>query len=227
MELREADGAHCRAAPVLSTPTARLRHTGATRPKAAFLGVQHGCSPGPGRAPHHAAGSHRGWGKPGVSPSHSPWAPPASLIPLPTPRVVAALLSPPPPHVPNLRDPPLAQSLPLVPEKSCKTPAAWSCYASLHHPGPAAPVAPACPRISQHLSAPHGMKRLLLLEPPPAAHEAKPGLGREKKMGRRPRHRAAHRAIGLHFAAAASPVGTDSPPAGSAAPLLRKLHGIL
>ena len=181
--------------------------------------MQCGCSPRPSRAPRHAAGSHRGWGKPGMSSCHSPSASLASLIQLPTPRVAAALLSPPPPRIPSLsRDPPLAQSLPLVPEKSCKTSAAWSCSrvlassrASSSHRS----------RLPPHLTASHHSPRheggSRCLEPPMKQSLAWGGRGKW----------AAHRAVRLLFAVSASPITADSPSAVSAVPLLWKLHGIL
>lgn len=169
--------------------------------------MQRGRSPGPGRAPHHAAGSHRGWGKPGMSSCHS--LPPAPLIPLPAPSVAAALLLPPPPHIPSLsRDPPLAQSLPLVPEKPCKTVAAWSCSRVL---------APSCP---PHLTASHRSPRheggSHCREPLTTIREAKPGLGRERKTGCTPHRRAAfcctciphHRRQPVCRLCRASPAGT-------------------
>lgn len=171
---------------------ARLGHAGATRLKAAFLRVQRGRSPRPGRAPRHAVGSHRGWGKPGMPSFHSPSAFAAPLILLPTPRVAAALLPPPPPCIPSLsRDPPLAQSLLLVPEKSCKTPAAWSCSRVLTSSRGSSSRC-SCP--PPHLTAPHRSPRYggsHCLEPPTTTHAAKPGLGRERKMGYTPRRRAA------------------------------------
>lgn len=127
-----------------------------------------------------------------MSSCHSPSASPASLIPLPAPGVVAALLSP-PPHIPSLsRDPPSVQSLPLVPENSCKTPAAWSCSRIL----PSSRASSShCSQLPPRLMAPHCSPQheegSCCPEPPTATQEAEPALGRERKMGCTPRRPAA------------------------------------
>lgn len=188
MELRKP---YCRAGPVLSSPCSRAR--------ARWGHEAEGCAPWDAacllpqawQSLHHAAGSHRGWGKPGMSSGHSSSASLASLIPLPAPRVAAALLSSLPPPILSLsRDSPLAQSLMLVPEKSYKIAAALSCSRILASSQASSSY---YSWLSPHLRASHRSPQHEgdSLEPPTATHEAKSGLGRERKMGCMPCHRAA------------------------------------